>query len=69
MTKLFILVISLWGFNGSSWVYVGNQIVLNKKMQEQECLDLADSWSRYELNQYYRLSIECVEHHGNTEGD
>ena len=38
-------------------------------MQEQECLDLVDSWSKYELNQYYRLSIECVEHHGNTKGD
>jgi len=61
MTKVFILVISLWGYNGTEWVYVGNQMALQQPMAKEECLDLAANWSKHELNTYFRFSIECIE--------
>ncbi len=32
--KVFILVISLWGFNGEGWVYTGNQLVLQEDIRK-----------------------------------
>ena len=61
MTELFVLVISMWGFTGEEWVYIGNQIVLNTPMPKEECLLMAKNWSWYELNEYYRFSVECYE--------
>ena len=37
MNTLYVLIISLWGFTGVEWVYVGNQIVYNEPMTKQEC--------------------------------
>ena len=61
MVKLFILVISLWGYNGTEWVYVGNQMALQQPMAKEECLDLAANWQKHEFNSYFRFSIECIE--------
>jgi len=61
VTKLFVLVISIWGFDGNEWKYVGNQIVLNYPMQKEQCLAMAKDWSSHEQNEYYRFSIECHE--------
>ena len=61
MTKVFILVISLWGYNGTEWVYVGNQMALQQPMAKEQCLDLAAKWQKHELNAYFRFSIECIE--------
>ena len=61
MISLYILIISLWGFTGSDWVYVGNQIVYQEPLTKQECETMADSWTKFELNEFYRLSIECHE--------
>ena len=61
MNSLYILIISLWGFTGSDWVYVGNQIVYQEPLTKQECEIMADSWTKFELNEFYRLSIECHE--------
>ena len=61
MIKLFVLVVSLWGYNGTEWVYVGNQMVLNNTISKEECETMANKWSKYELNKYYRFSIECIE--------
>ena len=61
MIKLFVLVVSLWGYNGTEWVYVGNQMVLNNPISKEECETMANKWSKYELNKYYRFSIECIE--------
>ena len=36
VTKVFILVVSLWGFNGESWVFTGNQLVLQDKFLDKE---------------------------------
>ena len=61
MTQLFVLVISLWGFDGNEWVYVGNQIVLNGPMIKEECMKMRKDWSWHEQNEFYRFSIECHE--------
>jgi|TARA_Y100001970_G_C13963486_1_gene714388 hypothetical protein len=61
MTQLFVLVISLWGFDGNEWVYVGNQIVLNEPMIKEECMEIREDWSWHEQNEFYRFSIECHE--------
>tara|TARA_R100000995_G_scaffold74689_1_gene43819 strand:- start:329 stop:517 length:189 start_codon:yes stop_codon:yes gene_type:complete len=61
MTQLFVLVISLWGFDGNEWVYVGNQIVLNEPMVKEECMEIKEDWSWHEQNEFYRFSIECHE--------
>ena len=61
MTQLFVLVISLWGFDGNEWVYVGNQIVLNEPMIKEECMEIREDWSWHQQNEFYRFSIECHE--------
>ena len=61
MTQLFVLVISLWGFDGNEWVYVGNQIVLNEPMIKEECMKMREDWSWTGENEFYRFSIECHE--------
>ena len=61
MTTLYMLIISLWGFTGSEWVYVGNQIVYQEPLTKQECEVMAESWTKFELNEYYRMSMECHE--------
>ena len=59
--KTFVLVISLWGFNGHSWVYTGNQSVLSMKFNKEQCQLIEQSWTKFEKNPYFRFSIECVE--------
>ena len=34
MIKIYLLVVSLWGFNGSAWVYTGNQMVYQEKFED-----------------------------------
>ena len=62
MTKLFVLVVSLWGYNGSDWVYVGNQMSYKQPMSEEACEYIIDQFVKYEDNTYYRFSLECVEY-------
>ena len=62
MTKIFLLVISLWGFNGSTWVYTGNQLVLQEKFPTREkCEDLGRRFVKYELNKYFSYRVQCIE--------
>ena len=61
MTKVFILVVSLWGYNGSTWVYTGNQMVLKEPMPQEQCETIASNWQKFEMNKYFRFSIECIE--------
>jgi len=58
---MFVLVFSLWGFNGDNWVYIGNQYIYNEPMPVDICLFIAhqSNWSKYEANENYRLSVEC----------
>ena len=50
---------SLWGYDGTEWIYVGNQYVNKEPMTKEECLQKINNWVKYENNEYYRLSIEC----------
>ena len=43
MIKTFILVVSLWGYNGSAWVYTGNQMVLKEPMPKEQCETIASN--------------------------
>jgi len=60
VVTLFVLVISLWGYTGTDWVYVGNQMVLNRPMTKEECEVIKDNWTKHEINEFYRFSIECI---------
>ena len=60
--KVFLLVISLWGYNGSSWVFTGSQLVLQEKFFElQECEDLGRKFMKYEMNKYFTYKVQCIE--------
>tara|TARA_Y100001951_G_scaffold53690_1_gene42575 strand:+ start:138 stop:326 length:189 start_codon:yes stop_codon:yes gene_type:complete len=59
--KTFILVISLWGYDGTEWKYVGNQMVYQIPMSKEYCQMRKDNWIKFENNEYYRLSLECIE--------
>ena len=61
VTKVFILVVSLWGYNGDTWVYTGNQMVLKEPMPKEKCEVIATNWQKFEMNKYFRFSIECIE--------
>ena len=61
MTKVFLLVVSLWGYNGDSWVYTGNQTVLSMDLNKEQCEMIEQSWTKFEKNPYFRFSIECIE--------
>ena len=58
---LFILVITMWGNDGSQWHYIGNQIVLQQAMTEEQCLYLVDEtmWKATYDNEYYQLKAHC----------
>ena len=36
MNILYVLIISLWGYTGTEWVYVGNQIVYQEPMTKEQ---------------------------------
>ena len=59
MIKLFVLVVSLWGYNGTEWVYVGNQLVLNEPMAKEQCEEYMHRWSWHESNEYYNFTMSC----------
>lgn len=58
---MFVLVFSLWGFNGDNWVYIGNQYIYDEPMPIDTCMFIAhqSNWIKYETNENYRLSVEC----------
>tara|TARA_Y100000401_G_scaffold55000_1_gene43335 strand:- start:540 stop:743 length:204 start_codon:yes stop_codon:yes gene_type:complete len=60
--KVFILVISLWGFNGEAWVYTGNQLVLQEKFSElSECEQLGRKFLKFDMNKYFTFKVQCIE--------
>ena len=58
---LFIMVISMWGFDGNEWQYIGNQIALQQPMTESQCEYLIneDMWRATYENHYYRMMAHC----------
>ena len=62
VTKVFLLVVSLWGYNGDSWVYTGNQMVLQNKFESRQiCEELGRKFIKYELNKYFSFKVQCIE--------
>jgi len=61
MIETFVLVISMWGNDGSKWHYIGNQIVLQQEMTEEQCVYLIDDdmWKATYRNEYYRMLAQC----------
>ena len=57
----FIMVISMWGFDGNDWQYIGNQIALQQPMTQAQCEYLIDEdvWQVTYENHYYRLMAHC----------
>jgi len=58
---LYVLVISMWGFTGFEWQYIGNQVSLQQPMTEGQCLYLIeeDMWQASYDNQYYKMVAHC----------
>ena len=62
MTKVFLLVVSLWGFNGTAWVYTGNQMVLQDKFETlQVCQEFGRQFMKFEMNKYFTFKVQCIE--------
>ena len=62
MTKVFLLVVSLWGFNGSAWVYTCNQIVYQEKFYELEvCQEMGRKFMKFDMNKYFTFKVQCIE--------
>ena len=61
MDKVFVLVISMWGNTGSEWEYIGNQIVLNQDMSQEQCEYMAseDQWTKHYEHEYYKMELQC----------
>ncbi len=61
MIKMFILVISLWGYDGTDWVYTGNQMAYQIPMSKEYCEMRKNNYAKFEDNEYFRFSLECIE--------
>ena len=63
--EVFVLVVSIWGNNGTDWVYTGNQYVMKELFTEEQCQIIADSsnWNKIKENQYYDLQFDCFNQH------
>lgn len=58
--NIFILVISIWGYTGTEWEYIGNQAVYQKPMTRVECKSVINNWKKFEDNEFYRISLDCI---------
>tara|TARA_Y100001951_G_C11286285_1_gene268923 strand:- start:1355 stop:1540 length:186 start_codon:yes stop_codon:yes gene_type:complete len=55
-------VVSLWGFNGSTWVYTGNQMVLQETYDELKlCQEMGKKFMKFEMNKYFTFKVQCIE--------
>ena len=60
--KVLLLVVSLWGFNGSTWVYTGNQMVLQDKFETlQVCQEFGRQFMKFVMNKYFTFKVQCIE--------
>jgi hypothetical protein len=62
MIKIYLLVVSLWGFNGSAWVYTGNQMVYQEKFEDLKvCQDMGRKFMKFDMNKYFTFKVQCIE--------
>ena len=59
--KEFLLVISMWGNDGSEWLYIGNQYIMQELFTKEQCDIIANNnnWQKSETNPYYGLQFDC----------
>ena len=59
--KTFVVVISIWGHNGTDWVYTGNQYVMNELFTKKQCEQIINdsNWNDFRENPYYDLQFDC----------
>ena len=59
--KEFLLVISMWGNNGMTWQYIGNQYIMQELFTKEQCQSIADkkNWESVIKNQYYAIQFDC----------
>ena len=59
--KTFVVVVSIWGNNGTDWVYTGNQYVMKNLFTEELCQQIVDNsnWNKIRNNEYYDLQFDC----------
>jgi len=59
--KTFVVVISIWGHNGTDWVYTGNQYVMNELFTKKQCEQIINdsNWNDFKENPYYDLQFDC----------
>ena len=59
--KTFVVVISIWGNNGTDWVYTGNQYVMNELFTKEQCEQIISesNWNDFRENPYYDLQFDC----------
>tara|TARA_Y100001938_G_C8043076_1_gene407287 strand:- start:593 stop:808 length:216 start_codon:yes stop_codon:yes gene_type:complete len=58
---IFVLVITIWGNNGTDWVYVGNQYVMKEQFTLEQCQMIArdSNWREFKTNPYYDIQFDC----------
>ena len=63
VTKVFVLVISVWGLTAEKvWVYTGNQLVLQDKFLDKEaCQTMGRNFMKFEMNKYFTFKVQCIE--------
>ena len=59
--KEFLLVISMWGNNGMTWQYIGNQYIMQELFTKEQCEMIATekNWKNVTTNKYYGLQFDC----------
>ena len=60
--KVVLLGVSLWVFNGSTWGYTGNQLVLQEKCESRQvCEELGRKFMKFDMNKYFTFKVQCIE--------
>ena len=61
MMKEFLLVISMWGNNGTDWQYIVNQYIMQELFTKEQCEMIAaeKNWKNVTTNKYYGLQFDC----------
>ena len=59
--KEFLLVISMWGNDGTDWQYIGNQYIMQEMFTKEQCMMIADkkNWQQVIKNEYYGVQFDC----------
>lgn len=59
--KTFLLVMSIWGYDGYNWVFSGYEMVLKEPMSIEQCGAMVEHWTARPGNTYLRVHIGCEE--------